>query len=246
MNPPTSTTRQHSGVLARQRCPHHSSSDLGGRSFSSDIGPASCSGVITPEANAASPRMPVRMTGTEILDFPLTHTKHATSRFLIDNFHRPSTPAIVSRSSASFASSASCISNRHSPRLETPVSHRKQTIGALSNRHKIAFGNFHHLRVLNAGQGSFPLLPLPLLPPLLPVPPHSPSRLLTFDPQLPFLIANDMHSRKNPCYCKHSTYEILIENEIHCRGTRSRAFSYGSPASCASSASSLASFQVPS
>jgi hypothetical protein len=34
------------------------------------------------------------------------------------------------------------ISNRHNPELEMPVSHRKQTIGTISNRHKFAFCNF--------------------------------------------------------------------------------------------------------
>jgi len=39
------------------------------------------------------------------------------------------------------------ISNRHTPELEIELSHRKQRIGPLSNRHKIAFCNFRFSRL---------------------------------------------------------------------------------------------------
>ena len=80
------------------------------------------------------------------LDFSSTLAKSITSNFLIDNFQQVSSHVAGSSSSASFASSASCISNRPSPRLESPVSHRKQTIAPISNRPKFAVCNFHLFR----------------------------------------------------------------------------------------------------
>ena len=97
------------------------------------------------------------------LEFPLTLHKSTTSEFLIDNFgacitrrppwwrtteaegfrppHRTAVP-LPCASFASFASSTSCISNRHNLELEIGVSRRKQRIGPFSNRHKFAFCNF--------------------------------------------------------------------------------------------------------
>src|SRR5690348_3175000 len=74
------------------------------------------------------------------LDFSLTHSKQTTSHFLIDNFGgfsplRPPKPAAAGEGGSLF-------SNRQIPELESPVSHRKQTIGPISNRHKFAFCNF--------------------------------------------------------------------------------------------------------
>ena len=87
------------------------------------------------------------------------------------------------------------ISNRHIPELESPVSHRKQSIGPLSNRHKFAFCNFR----------------------LLPFPASLPLCVLASSPSL---IANDMHSREESSPCKQTTYNFLIANEIHSRKTR--------------------------
>ena len=74
------------------------------------------------------------------LDFSLTHSKQTTSHFLIDNFGafsplRPPKPAAAGEGGSLF-------SNRQIPELESPVSHRKQRIGPISNRHKFAFCNF--------------------------------------------------------------------------------------------------------
>jgi len=80
------------------------------------------------------------------------------------------------------------ISNRQIPELESLVSHRKQRIGPISNRHIFAFCNFRLISFLAS------------LPPRFFASSHS-------------LIANDMHSRKMPSRCKHSTYEFLIANE---------------------------------
>ena len=170
------------------------------------------------------------------LDFSLSNTKHTTSRFLTDNFNgfsmKPFTPRLPAAcppwrmagavegsrppqrlvAQADRRSSfelASCISNRHSPRLETLVSYRKQSIGPGPNRHKIAFCNFHHPCLLSEIKASFHL------PPLLPLPPHFCSQLSTVNYELSFLIDNDMHSRENSCASKHSTYEFLIDNEFH-------------------------------
>ena len=97
------------------------------------------------------------------------------------------------------------LSNRHIPELESPVSHRKQRIGPLSNRHKIAFCNFHPLTTLNESSVSLPLA--------------FQSRLSTLDHRLPSLIANDMHSREESSPCKQTTCNFLIANEIHSRNT---------------------------
>src|SRR5690348_3869429 len=115
-------------------------------------------------------------------------------------------------------------SNRQIPELESLVSHRKQTIGPLSNRHKFAFCNFHFLRASESSptrsvgtQGSRCCLFSPLATRL---PRRSPLRWAEAGHSpLAFLIANDMHSRKLPCHCKLSTYEILIANEFHSRNS---------------------------
>ena len=82
------------------------------------------------------------------------------------------------------------LSNRPSPRLEMPASHRKQTIGPISNRPKFAVCNLRSFSFLAS------------LRPCL------------FASE-PLLIANDMHSRKSSSPCKQSTYQILIANEFH-------------------------------
>jgi len=127
----------------------------------------------------------------ELLESWLSHTKQGTSQFLIDNFQHVSSLVAGARSSTSFASFASAtsrISNRPSPRLEMPVSHRKQTIGLISNRPKFAVCNFCY-SVCHAS-----------LPPCL-------------FASSPSLIANDMHSRAESNPCKQTTYNFLIANE---------------------------------
>ena len=153
------------------------------------------------------------------LDFFLSLPISSTSKFLIDNFQQVSSRAGEHISSASFASWVSCISNRHIPRLEMPVSCRKQRITPLSNRPQFAFFNFHDLRDLSALKRSFHLPPLHHV---LPLPPHLRSRLLTFDSftlrnegRLPSLIANETHSREESNNWKQSTYQFLIANEFH-------------------------------
>ena len=132
------------------------------------------------------------------LDCSSTLAESTTFQFLIDNFQQVSSRVGGSWSSASFASfasSASCISNRHTPRLEMPVSHRKQRIGPLSNRHKFAFCNFV------AFCGAVHSFLTSNLKPLT-------SR---------FLIDNDMHSREESSSWKQSTYKTMIANEFHRR-----------------------------
>ena len=93
------------------------------------------------------------------------------------------------------------LSNRPSPRLEIPVSPRKQTIAPIPNRPKFAFCNSRPLAALKGLN--------------VPSSVAVQSRLLTLDYKLPPLIANDMHSRKSSTACKQSTYQILIANEFH-------------------------------
>ena len=87
---------------------------------------------------------PISLPAFKLLDFLLSHRKHSTSQFLIDNFRALSWFRVFPASS--FEPLASRISNRHIPELESLVSHRKQRIAPLSNRHKIAFCNsrFRH------------------------------------------------------------------------------------------------------
>ena len=92
------------------------------------------------------------------LDFRVTHSKQTTSHFLIDNFcallRWQASKSTTVRWQCAFLSSLACppqrlpaeadrtsnlgllnsSSNRPSPRLEMPVSHRKQTIEPISNR----------------------------------------------------------------------------------------------------------------
>ena len=127
----------------------------------------------------------------ELLDSRLSHTKKGTSEFLTDNFQHVSSLVAGARSSTSFASFASATSrtsNRPSPRLEMPVSHRKQTIGLISNRPKSVVCNFCY-SVFHAS-----------LPPCL-------------FASSPSLIANDMHSREESSPCKQRTSYFLIANE---------------------------------
>ena len=146
------------------------------------------------------------------LDFPLTPSQHTTSQFLIDNF------CTLLRSPASKGTSvgspralhpplatrhSSLPSNRHNLELEMPVSHRKQRIGPISNRHKIAFCNIH--------------VGAALIGPTTCSSVAVRSQLLTLDCKLSPLIANETHSRKQSSTCKQGTYKILIANEFHSR-----------------------------
>jgi len=154
-------------------------------------------------------------------------------------------------------------SNRQIPELESLVSHRKQTIGPLSNRHKFAFCNFHLLRASVSSptrsvgtQGSRCCLFSPLATSL---PRRSPlRRAKAGHPYLSFLIANDMHSREESSACKQSNYQILIANEIQCVALtpsaleghrppqqRAVALSSASSASFASSISRISNRQIP-
>ena len=121
------------------------------------------------------------------LDFRLTPSKQTISHFLIDNSCTGSAPLPFPTSNLEHQTSSS---NRPSPRLEILVSHRKQTVGPISNRPKFALCNFRCLSFSAS------------------VPPcHFASSSL--------LIANDMHSREESSTCKQSTYRILIANEFH-------------------------------
>ena len=62
-------------------------------------------------------------------------------------------------------------------------------------------------------------------------PAASNTRLSAVDSRLLCLIDNDMHSRKESSCCKHSTYEMLIDNEFHCHERRSPLSSHASSAS---------------
>ena len=183
----------------------------------------------------------IMSTFVEKLEVSLSLTKSITSQFLIDNFQQVSSWAARPRSSASFVScalSASCISNRPSPRLESALSHRKQKVALVSNRPQFAFCNFQYSSLRNpddprhsdnncesraagAGHGVPAMGHVPSLPSSMPgsLPPLSP--LLPLSPLPPhfrshphFLIDNDMRSREMSCHCKQSTYEFLIDNEF--------------------------------
>src|SRR5690348_14681851 len=147
------------------------------------------------------------------LEISLTAPKSFTSEFLIDNSehalcdvrrsgrrrtgtpHARPFPALKHLAAKAVCSRLSTVdsrllSNRPSPRLEMPVSHRKQTIAPISNRPKFAVCNLRSFSFLAS------------LPPCL-------------SASSPLLIANDMHSRKSSSPCKQSTYQILIANEFH-------------------------------
>ena len=157
------------------------------------------------------------------LELPLTRPKSTTSDFLIDSLgarilrRPPQLPsaeadrtsklkpftlsaaegshsaALSLASFASFASSPSCISNRPTPRLETPVSYRKQKMALISNRPQFVFSNFA-LRAPAA-------------------PKHAAAKAGPWP--LSSLIANETHSREESSACKHTTCKILIANEFH-------------------------------
>ena len=78
------------------------------------------------------------MTIPKSLEFSLTRTKHSTSHFLIDNFRAGFASLDLPTSNLELPTSSS---NRPSPRLETLVSHRKQTVGPISNRPQFALCN---------------------------------------------------------------------------------------------------------
>ena len=122
----------------------------------------------------------------KLLDCSLSIRKQSTSHFLIDNFRQVSSPGSECRSSASFASfasPASRISNRHTPRLGMPVSHRKQRVAPISNRHKFIFCNSASLHAQSRQKGGICLSsspvtchsPQPLHPSILPVDPAAPN-----------------------------------------------------------------------
>jgi|SRR5690348_13668015 len=152
---------------------------------------------------------PIPLPPSKLLDFSLTSPNSITSNFLIDNFgvcltRRPpwrrtaaaegshSAPLSFA-SAASFASSPFCISNRPAPRLETPVSYRKQEMALISNRPQFVLSNFA-LRAPAA-------------------PKHAVAKAGPWP--LSSLIANETHSREESSACKHSTCKILIANEFH-------------------------------
>jgi len=132
----------------------------------------------------------------KLLDYSLTHRKHNTSQFLIDNFGvylsqasslLSSSAPSPSFSSASFASFASSASASHgSLPLCLPAS-------GTSNRPQIAVFNSA------ASRRSARLCPTSNVKP----------------PTSRILIANETHSRAESSLCKQSTYEILIANEFH-------------------------------
>jgi hypothetical protein len=156
------------------------------------------------------------------LQTPLNHRKQRTENFLIANFGAIPDLQSCSKTSLCFlrtpsVQSRTSSSNRHTPRLEMLVSHRKQTTGPRSNRHKIAF--------CEPSAITLPALPVPSLPAeagaaegneaqervaegssALASMERSGSclcyRLSTINCKLPSLIENDMHSREASCCCK--------------------------------------------
>src|SRR5579864_708137 len=91
----------------------------------------------------------------KLLDFALTYRKHSTSHFLVDNFGgslaplplpAPSLEPLASRCQPLATCHSPLISNRPAPRLETCVTHTKQTIGPGSNRPQNAIFNFPFFR----------------------------------------------------------------------------------------------------
>lgn len=86
-----------------------------------------------------------RLATLKKLDHSPSVTKYSTSQFLIDNFRGFISPALEFQPALSN-------SNRPAPRLEMPVSHRKQTVEAISNRPQFALCNFASLRVPVTGR----------------------------------------------------------------------------------------------
>jgi hypothetical protein len=85
-----------------------------------------------------SPASNFQSLASKLLAFALTPPKSSTSQFLIDNFCGDFTPVFH----PSLATNHSPLhSNRPAPRLEMPVSYRKQNIGPISNRPKFAVCN---------------------------------------------------------------------------------------------------------
>ena len=149
---------------------------------------------------------------TPKLESCLSYRKHTISQFLIDNSCKSFFPAAASP--ASSLKPLASRPNRPSPRLEMPVSHRKQTIGPISNRPQFAFYNFALV-----GSGRLrTTFALETYPP----------RLSTDDCKLSSLIANETHSRGESSHCKRSTYEILIANEFQSYAQRQTALSSAS------------------
>jgi hypothetical protein len=90
----------------------------------------------TPISNRQSPQ----------LEINLSHRKQRTENFLIAKFgahslRRPPQRLLAEADRTCNFESLTSSSNRHTRELESGVSHRKQRIGPLSNRHKIAFCN---------------------------------------------------------------------------------------------------------
>jgi hypothetical protein len=93
------------------------------------------------------------------LEFTLSHTKQtpaaqinrqqiATSKIThsrISNHHNQHAEQALSRHSS--LATRHCRSNRHTPRLESAISHRKQTLGASSNRHFLQVSASHQLQI---------------------------------------------------------------------------------------------------
>jgi hypothetical protein len=93
------------------------------------------------------------------LEFTLSHTKQthaaqinrqqiATSKIThsrISDHHSQHAEQALSRHSS--LATRHCRSNRHTPRLENAISHRKQTLGASSNRHFLQVSASHQLQI---------------------------------------------------------------------------------------------------
>jgi hypothetical protein len=125
----------------------------------------------------------------KLLDLLLTHRKHSTSHFLIDNFQG----SLDFRSSptSKFRLPISCSPNRQSPELETDLSHRKQ------KTENFLIANFR------------PMLRSPNQPSVANLDPRCQripdSRLSPLNCKLPSLIANEAHSREESSNRKQST-----------------------------------------
>jgi hypothetical protein len=103
---------------------------------------------LSPNLTPSSPSpAPNYVSFQKLLVSSLTPSKSATSQFLIDNFERSfalNPPWRVEATTASkqlAAQAGHSIFNRPAPRLETLVSHRKQTFALISNRPQFAFYN---------------------------------------------------------------------------------------------------------
>jgi hypothetical protein len=212
--PQSSEPSPHPRGLARASRGRSRSCPKRGRG-SSDISGRPYSGVAAFEAPPLACTPSARNAGAKLLGSDLTRRKHNTSQFLIDNFgacltRRPpradESPLVPPKRFSTEAGPTSKLEpptsspNRHTPRLESPVSHRKQTIGPHPNRHKFAFCERaaftlpapSQIPSLPAGAGVAEGSSAPASMELTGSRPYS--RLSTVNCRLPLLIANEIQT----------------------------------------------------